>query len=172
VKALDFGAPPHGGLALGMDRVVSMILGTASIREVTAFPKNRSAFCPLTRAPSPVATEQLRELGLLDMGEGKQIAGIQEGRDLIDSLSWVSRIGVREDERPAILAALEDAERLAERVTGRASGDEPLFSPWPAANRMREQCEARRCAEEVIAEIFRNAPSVKGDFFKVASVLE
>ncbi len=172
VKALDFGAPPHGGLALGMDRVVSMILGTASIREVTAFPKNRSAFCPLTRAPSPVATEQLRELGLLDMGEGKQIAGIQEGRDLIDSLSWVSRIGVREDERPAILAALEDAERLAERVTARASGDEPLFSPWPAANRMREQCEARRCAEEVIAEIFRNAPSVKGNFFKVASVLE
>ncbi|MEJ1730428.1 amino acid--tRNA ligase-related protein, partial [Escherichia coli] len=47
LRAFDFGAPPHGGLALGMDRAVSMILQTPSIREVIAFPKNRSAACPL-----------------------------------------------------------------------------------------------------------------------------
>ncbi|MFO7642903.1 MAG: amino acid--tRNA ligase-related protein [Desulfosarcina sp.] len=68
LKALEFGAPPHGGIALGIDRVVAMILGTASIREVIAFPKNRSAFCPLTRAPSAVDPAQLAELGLLDLG--------------------------------------------------------------------------------------------------------
>ena len=69
LRALDYGAPPHGGIALGMDRVCSMILGTPSIREVIAFPKNRSAFCPLTQAPSAVSPDQLEELGLLDLAE-------------------------------------------------------------------------------------------------------
>lgn len=66
LRALRYGAPPHGGLALGMDRVVSMILGTSSIRDVIAFPKNRSASCPLSEAPSPVSDRQLAEAGLLE----------------------------------------------------------------------------------------------------------
>lgn len=75
LRAFDFGAPPHGGLALGMDRTVSMILGTPSIREVIAFPKNRSAACPLTGAPSRVKAEQLAELGLLSPGKKQAAAG-------------------------------------------------------------------------------------------------
>lgn len=67
LHALEYGAPPHGGIALGMDRVISMVLGTSSIREVIAFPKNRNACCPLTDAPSPVAYRQLKELGLPDL---------------------------------------------------------------------------------------------------------
>ena len=66
LRSLRYGAPPHGGLALGMDRVVSMILGTSSIRDVIAFPKNRSASCPLTEAPSPVSDRQLADAGLLE----------------------------------------------------------------------------------------------------------
>jgi aspartyl-tRNA synthetase len=63
IKALNYGAPPHGGIALGVDRVVSMILDTPSIRDVIAFPKNRSAYCPLSEAPSPVSRAQLAEQG-------------------------------------------------------------------------------------------------------------
>ena len=74
LKALRFGAPPHGGLALGMDRVVAMILRTDSIRDVIAFPKNRSALCPLTQAPSSVGIQQLRELGLAE-GLKKGVSG-------------------------------------------------------------------------------------------------
>lgn len=64
VRALRHGAPPHGGLALGLDRLVSMALETESIRDVIAFPKNRMAYCPLTQAPDHVSPEQLADLAL------------------------------------------------------------------------------------------------------------
>jgi len=172
VRALDYGAPPHGGLALGMDRVVSMILGTSSIREVTAFPKNRSAYCPLTQAPSQVATEQLDELGLLEGTQKETIPGVQEQKELIDVLSWVSRIGLEAGERPAIVAALTGAMRLAELSEDRAGDEAPLFAPHPAANRMRAKAPARVSPLAVTGEVLKNAPSVKGNYFKVASILE
>ena len=64
LENLQFGAPPHGGIAFGLDRLVAMMAGTESIRDVIAFPKTQRAQCLLTRAPSPVDDKQLRELGL------------------------------------------------------------------------------------------------------------
>jgi len=64
LKALRFGAPPHGGIAIGLDRFAALLSGTDSIREVIAFPKTQKGTCPLTDAPGKVDPKQLKELHL------------------------------------------------------------------------------------------------------------
>jgi len=64
LDALQYGAPPHGGIAFGLDRLVMLKSGATSIREVMAFPKTQSAWCPMIDAPAMVSDLQLRELGI------------------------------------------------------------------------------------------------------------
>jgi aspartyl-tRNA synthetase len=64
LTAFRYGVPPHGGIAMGIDRIVMLMAGKETLRDVTAFPKAQSGADPLTGAPAPVGEEQLRELGL------------------------------------------------------------------------------------------------------------
>ena len=64
LDAFKFGAPPHGGIAFGWDRIVALLAGTDSIREVIAFPKSGGGYDPLTAAPAPISPEQRKEAGV------------------------------------------------------------------------------------------------------------
>jgi aspartyl-tRNA synthetase len=64
LKAFKFGAPPHGGIALGVDRLVMLVVGTENIRDVVAFPKNNRGEDLMMSSPSSAEAQQLRELGL------------------------------------------------------------------------------------------------------------
>ena len=74
LEAFQFGAPPHGGVAFGLDRLLTILSGENSIREVITFPKTSATFCPLTSAPSDVGDKQLRELGITINNKNKPSA--------------------------------------------------------------------------------------------------
>jgi len=172
LRAFDFGAPPHGGLALGMDRTVSMILQTPSIREVIAFPKNRSAACPLTGAPSAVKREQLAELGLLNLGGQAVLPGTAHKENRIDRVSWVSRMGIAPEERALMEDTLAQAEEMALLAAEKAGEEEPMYGVVPLANRTRPGTEEKRSALSETGQLLKSAPAVKGNYFKTTTILE
>jgi aspartyl-tRNA synthetase len=188
LKALEYGCPPHGGLALGMDRVISMILGTSSIREVIAFPKNRSAFCPLTQAPSAVDPEQLEELELAEGGptvpaQGTQARSKEKSRTHTKKTS-MEKITLKQVRHVAKLARLEisdqeeknhqqDLNAILDHVEQLQELDTENVRPMSHVLNMKNVWrEDKPGASKQIKDILGNAPLKEKDFYKVPKILE
>ncbi|MEE4299544.1 MAG: aspartate--tRNA ligase [Pseudomonadales bacterium] len=85
LDALKYGCPPHGGIALGLDRMVMLMAGAHAIRDVIAFPKTQTAACPMTAAPGPVDEHQLRELGIALRARAREETGAAGGEAPADA---------------------------------------------------------------------------------------
>ncbi|WP_035254200.1 aspartate--tRNA ligase [Desulfatiglans anilini] len=183
LNALEFGAPPHAGLALGLDRVIAMILKEPNIREIIAFPKNRSAFCPLTRAPAGVDPLQLEELGIGLTGAGGDTkdstaarpskAAVRSERISAAEVRHVARLArLRIDDTEVrafqkdLNAVLEHFEALQELDTRDV---EPMSHVLDLKNVWRE--DVPREGKE-IEPLLQNAPMREADYFKVPKILE
>ncbi len=185
LRALEYGAPPHGGLALGLDRVIAMILKASSIREVIAFPKNRSAYCPLSEAPSSVETFQLKELGL-----AIPLAGFAPEKtsrpdvktepapsdsekispDRVKHIAKLARLKLTDSEvvlyQKDLNSILEYVETLRDLD---AENVRPMSHVIPMKNVWREDKSGKAGKPE---EILSNAPAREKDFFKVPKIIE
>jgi aspartyl-tRNA synthetase len=188
LKALEYGAPPHGGLALGMDRVISMILRTSSIREVIAFPKNRSAFCPLTKSPSYANSSQLDELGLeiksgvkgdLVREAGKMVNDFSKdlsrgderiSMDEVFHVAKLARLTLSESEaakyQKDLNSILNYVESLEELDT---EGVTPMSHVLDIKNVWKEDRPSKKKKDD---DLLSNAPMREKGYFKVPKILE
>jgi len=100
------------------------------------------------------------------------LPGTAEKEDPIDHLSWVSRIGISAAERPVMEEILDGAEALARLAKEKAGSEEPIRTVAPVSNRMRPGTREMRSKLAESGKLLKSAPSVKGNYFKVASILE
>jgi aspartyl-tRNA synthetase len=188
LKALEFGAPPHGGLALGIDRVIAMILKAPSIRQVIAFPKNRSAFCPLTGAPSRPDTRQLAELGLqaghhtgrpleyrgrLEQAQIEGIGPEDSQRISIAEVGYVAKLARLRLSVSEASAFQKDLDSILEYVESLRQLDteeiQPMSHVLMAKNVWREDTPER---PKNAKSILSNAPLKERGYYKVPRILE
>ena len=187
LKALEYGAPPHAGLALGMDRVIAMILNVPSIRDVIAFPKNRSAYCPLTQSPSVVDRAQLEELGLGSNTSGETPSGMPDniegqkvGRSASENRKSISEKEIKHVAKLARLKLSDDEARLYQKDINEAlehfvtlqqlntENVQPMSHVLETENVWREE-DLGEPGEP--APLLNNAPMKKNDYFRVPKIL-
>ncbi len=118
VNAFQYGTPPHGGFAFGLDRLVMLLLGERSLREVIAFPKIKDASCPMTQAPSPVDASQLEvlHLGAEARTEKTKRAENQAAKIDVDHVADLAKLHLTQEEKETMAQEMEDMVAFANQL--------------------------------------------------------
>jgi aspartyl-tRNA synthetase (EC 6.1.1.12) len=171
LKAFDYGVPPHGGFAFGLDRLVMMLVGASSIREVIAFPKMRDGSCAMMDAPSKVDQVQLEELSLF-LTSAMEFEKRKETLDLsvIEYVSELAKIELSPFEKEIYAKDLNDVIAFADAIANiDVSTYEPLNYVGGGENVLREDEVKHSLSPQ---NVLQNAPSQYENCFFVPKTVE
>ena len=175
VNAFRYGTPPHGGFAFGLDRLVMILCGADSLRDVIAFPKVKDASCPMTSAPSAVSTEQLEVLGLLEGFKQEHIASQkqkQKNASLIDieNVANLARLSLTDEEKRRLPDEMGDIIAFANQLSALDTEGVPITAHVvPLRNVFREDIPSSRFTRE---QMLFNAPTTDGVYMTVPKTVE
>ena len=175
VNAFRYGTPPHGGFAFGLDRLVMILCGADSLRDVIAFPKVKDASCPMTSAPAAVSTEQLEVLGLLEGFKQEHIASQKQKRQnagLIDieNVANLARLSLTDEEKRRLPDEMGDIIAFANQLAAIDTEGVPVTAHVvPLRNVFREDIPAENFTRE---QMLFNAPTTDGVYMTVPKTVE
>lgn len=174
VNAFQYGTPPHGGFAFGLDRLTMQMLEAESLRDVIAFPKNKDAVCPMTQAPNVVDPHQLEVLGLAALlskeGTGKAVQKRQRPKIDVENVANLSKLLLSPEEKEAAAKDMEEIVEFANQLQAIDTENIPAAAHTARlTNVFREDIPQTSCPRELLLE---NAPEQHDGCVFVPQVVE
>ena len=174
VVLFQYGTPPHGGFAFGLDRLAMQMLEAESLRDVIAFPKNKDAVCPMTQAPNVVDPHQLEVLGLAALlskeGTGKAVQKRQRPKIDVENVANLSKLLLSPEEKEAAAKDMEEIVEFANQLQAIDTENIPAAAHTAKlTNVFREDIPQTSCPRELLLE---NAPEQHDGCVFVPQVVE
>lgn len=174
VNAFQYGTPPHGGFAFGLDRLAMQMLEAESLRDVIAFPKNKDAVCPMTQAPNVVDPHQLEVLGLAALlskeGTGKAVQKRQRPKIDVENVANLSKLLLSPEEKEAAAKDMEEIVEFANQLQAIDTENIPAAAHTAKlTNVFREDIPQTSCPRQLLLE---NAPEQHDGCVFVPQVVE
>lgn len=174
VNAFQYGTPPHGGFAFGLDRLAMQMLEAESLRDVIAFPKNKDAVCPMTQAPNVVDPQQLEVLGLAALlskeGTGKAVQKRQRPKIDVENVANLSKLLLSPEEKEAAAKDMDEIVKFANQLQAIDTENIPAAAHTAKLkNVFREDIPQTSCPRELLLE---NAPEQHDGCVFVPQVVE